>query len=46
MQELAKRSYDAVPKERILAAVGIRINRPEPDECNPDEAAVEQTVLS
>lgn len=27
MQELAKQDYDAVPKERIFAAVGIRINK-------------------
>ncbi|HKT51636.1 MAG TPA: hypothetical protein VJV96_15160 [Candidatus Angelobacter sp.] len=29
MQELAKQDYDAVPKERIFAAVGIRINKAE-----------------
>ena len=29
MQELAKQDYDAVPKERIFAAVGIRVNRAE-----------------
>ena len=45
MRELAKRSYDAVPKERIFAAVGIRINKPEPDDANPEEAVVENTVL-
>jgi hypothetical protein len=46
MQELAKQSHDAVPKERIFAAVGIRINTPGPDEPLTDEAAVEQTVVS
>ena len=29
MQELAKHDYDAVPRERIFAAVGIRINKAE-----------------
>ena len=32
MQELAKQDYDAVSKERIFAAVGIRINRAEEGE--------------
>jgi hypothetical protein len=31
MQELAKQDHDAVPKERIFAAVGIRINKAETD---------------
>lgn len=30
MQKLAREDYDAVPKERIFAAVGIRVNKPEP----------------
>jgi len=30
LQELAKEDYDAVSKERIFAAVGIRVNNPEP----------------
>jgi len=32
MQELAKQDYDAVPRERIFAAVGIRINQAEADQ--------------
>jgi hypothetical protein len=42
MQELAQQGYDAVPKERILAAVGIRINRPDAEttEEDPTPAAV------
>jgi hypothetical protein len=46
MQELAKQSHDAVPKERIFAAVGIRINTPEVDEPLGEEAVVEQTVVN
>jgi hypothetical protein len=34
MQELAG-NYDAVPKDRIFAAVGIRINKPEPEQEEP-----------
>lgn len=30
VQELAKEDYDAVPKERIFAAVGIKVNKPDP----------------
>jgi hypothetical protein len=29
MQELAKQDYDAVPRDRIFAAVGIRVNTAE-----------------
>jgi hypothetical protein len=36
MHELAKRDYDAVSKERILAAVGIRINRLEIEELSEE----------
>ena len=40
VQELAKEDYDAVPKERIFAAVGIKVNTPEPtpqgEEVQPD----------
>lgn len=39
LHELAKESYDAVPKERIFAAVGIRINRPAEPEALEENAA-------
>lgn len=42
MQELARQDYEAVSQERILAAVGIRINRPP----SADEASEETTAQS
>jgi hypothetical protein len=36
IQDLAK-DYDAVPKERILAAMGIRINRPDQEDPATEE---------
>jgi hypothetical protein len=43
IQDLAK-DYDAVPKEKILAAMGIRINRPEQEETPEAEYGPEVTV--
>lgn len=40
MQELARQDYEAVSQERILAAVGIRINKPR----TTDEASEETTA--
>jgi hypothetical protein len=43
IQDLAK-DYDAVPKEKIFAAIGIRINRPEQEETPEEEYKPEVTV--
>jgi hypothetical protein len=40
LQELTKHDYDAVPRERILAAIGIRVNKPA-DDLQSDEPIVE-----
>jgi len=40
LQELTKQDYDAVPRERILAAVGIKVNRPLQEETT-DESVIE-----
>jgi hypothetical protein len=40
MQELTKQDYDAVSRERILAAVGIRINK-RADELETEESIIE-----
>jgi len=40
LQELTKQDYDAVPRERILAAVGIKVNRPLQEEAT-DESVIE-----
>lgn len=40
LQELTKQDYDAVPRERILAAVGIKVNRPAQEEAT-DESVIE-----
>jgi hypothetical protein len=40
LQELTKHDYDAVPRERILAAIGIRVNKPA-DDLQSDETIVE-----
>lgn len=45
MQELARIDYDAVPKERIFAAVGVKINRPEPEEFNAEESPRPEQVV-
>ena len=46
MQELAKQDYDAVPKERIFAAVGIRINKAEQaEDAEADSVQPAETVL-
>ena len=42
VRELADKD-DAVPKERIFAAVGIRINKPDPDEHDTAEETASQT---
>lgn len=42
LQELAKEDYAAVPKERIFAAVGIKVNTPDPAaESEEDQPAIE-----
>lgn len=45
MQELTKQDYDAVPRERIFAAVGIRVNRAEEEveqaSIQPEEIAAQ-----
>jgi len=46
MQELARIDYDAVPKERIFAAVGVKINRPEPEELNAEERPRPEQVVA
>lgn len=48
MHELAKQDYDAVAKERIFAAVGIRIHNPESEQHQREQASIqpEQPVLS
>lgn len=43
IQDLAK-DYDAVPKEKILAAMGIRINRPDQEELSTEEHETEATT--
>jgi hypothetical protein len=45
IQDFAK-DYDAVPKERILAAMGIRINRPYQEEPAVDERETEAAIES
>jgi lysylphosphatidylglycerol synthetase-like protein (DUF2156 family) len=40
LQELTKHDYDAVPRERILAAIGIRVNKPA-DDLQSEEPIVE-----
>jgi hypothetical protein len=44
MHELAKQDYEAVSKERIFAAVGIRINKFEPEQDNAEEDASQPTT--
>jgi len=44
MQELARIDYDSVPKERIFAAVGVKINRPEPEDLDEESVRPEQVV--
>ena len=46
MQELATQDYEAVSRERIFAAVGIRINKLEPEEDTAEEAATEPEHLT
>lgn len=44
MQELAKQDYDAVPKERIFAAVGVRIDKGEDEGAVPASIQPEEIV--
>lgn len=45
VQKLAKEDYDAVPKERIFAAVGIKVNKPDPAQNEEAQPAIQPQEL-
>jgi hypothetical protein len=46
MEELAKHDHDSVPRERIFAAVGIKINKAETgDDAESGSVQTEETAV-